>query len=289
MIQSNEHIFVFFAVVIALALLHTVNGQYTPAYLQTNMVENDTNKNTFRVIHEQTAAMAFEWNPMTHENFGYVYLVQEVKYWTDTTAKVGEGNIGLLEAIGKPCEASNYRAEGHSKNFFNSNFQTYHMTYKRVPRIKNVQIQFLLNMYTYVSWETERSACESTDSVIVFRGYSSEPLQMSIISSDQVEYNMNDFKATEGMEGVFILFNKHGNHFSLPTMDKKQVGKVNNERPTIRTKPTQLNHSGLGIDLLTNHISAPQIFLTISPLNIDSHRKSHIRHYKKISVLLMFS
>ncbi|XP_018653663.1 hypothetical protein Smp_166710 [Schistosoma mansoni] len=191
------------------------------------MVENDTNKNTFRVIHEQTAAMAFEWNPMTHENFGYVYLVQEVKYWTDTTAKVGEGNIGLLEAIGKPCEASNYRAEGHSKNFFNSNFQTYHMTYKRVPRIKNVQIQFLLNMYTYVSWETERSACESTDSVIVFRGYSSEPLQMSIISSDQVEYNMNDFKATEGMEGVFILFNKHGNHFSLPTMAAVNVTSKN--------------------------------------------------------------
>ncbi|VDO64760.1 unnamed protein product [Schistosoma curassoni] len=75
--------------------------------------------------------MAFEWKTMPHENFGYVYLLQDIPYGIDRTVKVYEGNIGLLEAIGEPCEHSKYRAEGYTNNFFASNFDTVSMTYKR--------------------------------------------------------------------------------------------------------------------------------------------------------------
>ncbi|CAH8618143.1 unnamed protein product, partial [Schistosoma guineensis] len=129
--KSNEYISVLFAVVIVFASTHKVNGRYEPAYLETNMVGRDTNTNTFRVIQEQTAAMAFEWKPMKHKNFDYVYLVLNVYLWPDETVRVYKGNIGLLEAIGQPCEASTLRAEGYNTNYFYSNFQTYYMTYKR--------------------------------------------------------------------------------------------------------------------------------------------------------------
>uniref|UniRef100_A0A5K4FA04 Sortilin-related receptor n=1 Tax=Schistosoma mansoni TaxID=6183 RepID=A0A5K4FA04_SCHMA len=198
--------------------LHTVNGQHEPAYLETNMIANDRNTNTFRVIQEQTAFMAFEWKPMAHKDFNYVFLVQDVYFWSDVTAKVYEGNMGLLEAIGEPCEVSKYRAEGHNGNIFFSHFQTYDITYKRVPRIENVQIGLLSSPYRHLMWKRERSACEPTDSTIIFRGYSTQQLQMFTISSDKVEHYVKDFQTEEGIEEVFILFNKHGNRFSLPTM-----------------------------------------------------------------------
>uniref|UniRef100_A0A5K4F6F4 Uncharacterized protein n=1 Tax=Schistosoma mansoni TaxID=6183 RepID=A0A5K4F6F4_SCHMA len=219
-IQSKKHFSAFFAVLKAFSSLHTVNGQYEPAYLQTNMDGNDTNTNTFRVIHEQTAALAFEWKQMTHQYFSYVSLVQDIEMGFDKSVEVENGNMGLLKAIGEPCEVSNYRAEGYYKYYINRNFQTYLMTYKRVPRIKNVNLQLTTNMRPRLMWEREGPACEPTDSVIIFKGYSSQHLQMVIISSDEVDYYMNDFQTTEGMEGVFILFNKHGDRFSLPTMGK---------------------------------------------------------------------
>ncbi|CAH8641981.1 unnamed protein product, partial [Schistosoma haematobium] len=200
------------------ASVHSVDGQYEPAYLETNMVGSDTNTNTFRVIQEQTAAMAFEWKPMTHKIFDYVYLLQHVFILPDKTVRVYEGNMGLLEAIDEPCDVTKYRAEGYTKEIIPFEFETYRMTYKRVPRMKNVQIQLISNLYPHVVWERERSACESSDSVIIFSGYSTQPLQMFIISSDQVEYHMKELQTKNGMELVFIVFNKHGNRFSLPTM-----------------------------------------------------------------------
>uniref|UniRef100_A0A5K4FDS8 Pur_ac_phosph_N domain-containing protein n=1 Tax=Schistosoma mansoni TaxID=6183 RepID=A0A5K4FDS8_SCHMA len=218
MIRSDEYISIFLAVMIVFTPIHTVNGQNELAYLETNMVRNDPNTNTFRVIQEQTAAMAFEWKQMTHKSFGYVYLVHDVYFWGDNTVKVYGGNIGLLEAVGKPCDVTKYRAEGYTNAFFPSNFRTYQMTYKRVPRIENVEIQLMPNLYPHVSWERETSACESTDSTIIFRGFSRQHLRMFIFPSDQAEYYANDFEPGEGMEEVFILFNEHENLFSLPTM-----------------------------------------------------------------------
>ncbi|CAH8635113.1 unnamed protein product [Schistosoma haematobium] len=236
MIQSNEQIFNMFAMITIFASVHSVDGQYEPAYLKTNMVGSDTNTKTFRVIQEQTAALAFEWEPMKHDNFGYVKLHENV-FLLSASVKVSKGNIGLLEAIGKPCEVSNYRADGHDNGYIFTEFKTYGMTYKRVPRIKNVQIQLISNAYPHVKWERERSACESSDSVIIFSGYSTQPLQMFIISSDQVEYHMKELQTKNGMELVFIVFNKHGNRFSLPTMAKYKtpLGKVIKEQPTIET------------------------------------------------------
>ncbi|XP_018648749.1 hypothetical protein Smp_119260 [Schistosoma mansoni] len=75
--------------------------------------------------------MAFEWRRLTHKNFGYVYLLQNVPMWIDETVKVYKGDIGLLKAIGQACVVSNYRAEGYTNDFLASNFMTYHMTYKR--------------------------------------------------------------------------------------------------------------------------------------------------------------
>ncbi|CAH8626635.1 unnamed protein product [Schistosoma bovis] len=108
MIQSNEHITIYFAV----------------------MIDN-AGTNTFRVIQEQTTAMAFEWETMTYTNLGYVYLLQDIPNGFDRTVKVYEGNIGLLEAIGEPCEHSKYRAEGYNNDFWASELGTFHMTYKR--------------------------------------------------------------------------------------------------------------------------------------------------------------
>ena len=89
------------------------------------------------MIQEQTAAMAFEWKQMTHKSFGYVYLVHDVYFWGDNTVKVYGGNIGLLEAVGKPCDVTKYRAEGYTNAFFPSNFRTYQMTYKRGEQFSN--------------------------------------------------------------------------------------------------------------------------------------------------------
>ncbi|CAH8624308.1 unnamed protein product [Schistosoma margrebowiei] len=197
---------------------HTVYGQYEPAYLQTNMIGSNTNTNTFRVIQEQTTAMAFEWKPMTHENFDYVLLVQVLDDWCDVAVRFYEGDIGLLESLGLPCEDTSHTAEGYTTNAISSNFQTYHLTHKRIPRIQKVRIQYMQDMYPVLKWEKEQSVCETTDVTIIFRGYSTQQLQMYVISGDQVEHYMNDFQTEEGMEEVFILFNRHGNRFSLPTM-----------------------------------------------------------------------
>ncbi|CAH8624726.1 unnamed protein product [Schistosoma margrebowiei] len=261
MIQSNEHTTIYFALMIVFTSLNTANGQYKPAYLETNMVENDANTNTFRVIQEQTTAMAFEWKPMTHENFGYVNLLQDITGWFDQSVRIHEGNIGLLKAIGKPCELSKYRAEGCTNNFVCSIFNTFHMTYKRVPRINNVQIQLRSNMYSHVKWERERTACEPTDSIIIFRGFSNQTLKMYTITSNQIEYYSDEFKTEEGMEEVFIVFNKHGNRFSLPTMAKykKPVWKGNTEQPTNQTK---LTASNITVSSFLENTSTTYVFIS---------------------------
>ncbi|CAH8605329.1 unnamed protein product [Schistosoma intercalatum] len=75
--------------------------------------------------------MAFEWETLTDKDFGYVYLLQDIPNRFDKSVNVYKGNIGLLEAIGEPCEHSIYRAECRTKNAFPSNLNTFHMTYKR--------------------------------------------------------------------------------------------------------------------------------------------------------------
>lgn len=74
------------------------------------------------------------------------------------------------------------------------------------------------DVYPLLRWEKERSACGPTDLTVIFRGYSTQHLQMYIISGDQVEYYMNHIETEGGIEEVFILFSKHENRFSLPTM-----------------------------------------------------------------------
>ncbi|KAH9579520.1 hypothetical protein MS3_00011190 [Schistosoma haematobium] len=134
-----------FLLLITLAFLSskTVIGTYQPAYLKTNMFRKNPSTNTLRVIQEQTKSLSFEWKPMKHDSFSYVYLENSAGYFWKTERYIEAGDIGNLPTIGKPCEAITYKAEGYYSGIlgYSSLFSTYNIEYERVPRIENVRIQ----------------------------------------------------------------------------------------------------------------------------------------------------
>uniref|UniRef100_A0A3Q0KS82 Uncharacterized protein n=1 Tax=Schistosoma mansoni TaxID=6183 RepID=A0A3Q0KS82_SCHMA len=237
MVQPAGHISILLALMMTLLLTKTVIGTYQPAYLKTNLVGKNPSTNTLRVIQEQTEALAFEWKSITHNSLKYVYLIQPTSYFQQTVEYIYTGDIGKLPTIGKPCEATPYEARGYYSwgLGFSSLFITYAIEYERVPRIENVRIQKHSGSSSRMTWGREKSPCES-NTTIIFRGYSTHTLEMFVIPRNEVEYYVDHAKLKERRAEVFILFNKHGDRFSLPTIDELLDKKVNEERSTIQTE-----------------------------------------------------
>ncbi|VDP33970.1 unnamed protein product [Schistosoma margrebowiei] len=185
---------------------------------ETIELHENSSTNTLRVIQEQTESLSFEWKPMKHDSFVYVYLVQKRHNKSMTKKYINAGDIGNLPTIGEPCEATNYEADGYySWYLWRYSFLTYYIGYERVPRIKNVRIQKQSDSSTRMTLERENSTCE-VDTTVMFRGNSKNRLKMFIMPRNQVEYYMNYTEVKERSTEVFILFNRRGDRFSLPTI-----------------------------------------------------------------------
>ncbi|CAH8626160.1 unnamed protein product [Schistosoma bovis] len=155
---------------------------------------------------------------MKHDSFSYVYLKQPANLLSSTTKYIYAGDIGNLPTIGKPCEATNYEASGYySWSEMDWWFSTYYIEYERVPRIENVRIQMQSDSSSRKTLEREESPCE-VDTTVMFRGHSKNKLEMFIMPRNQVEYYMNHTEVKERSTEVFILFNRRGDRFSLPTI-----------------------------------------------------------------------
>ncbi|CAH8595881.1 unnamed protein product [Schistosoma mattheei] len=103
--------------------------------------------NTLRVIQEQTKSLSFEWKPMKHDSFKYVYLENSAGYFWKTERYIEAGDIGNLPTIGKPCEAITYKAEGYYSGIlgYASLFSTYNIEYERG------ELVILLQLFSIIS------------------------------------------------------------------------------------------------------------------------------------------
>ncbi|CAH8620735.1 unnamed protein product [Schistosoma bovis] len=237
MVQASGSISLLLSLMMTFLSSKTVIGTYQPAYLKTNMFGKNPSTNTLRVIQEQTESLSFEWKPMKHDSFKYAYLENSAAYFWKKERYILAGDIGNLETIGRPCEAITYKAEGYYNGFmgYRTLFLTYNIEYERVPRIKNVLIQMQSDSSSRITLEREESPCE-VDTTVMFRGRSKNKLEMFIMPRNQVEYYMNHTEVKERSTEVFILFNRRGDRFSLPTIDELTNKKVNKERSTTQTE-----------------------------------------------------
>ncbi|KAH8856668.1 hypothetical protein KSF78_0009263 [Schistosoma japonicum] len=206
---------------IPLSLQHITGKRYQPAYLATNKVGDDESTNTLRIVQERTTEMSFEWNKMYHKDFAHMTLGNDVEFGFDIHKDILNGEIGLSELIGGPCEVVDYYAAGNYYywGWMTNEFQRYTMTYSRVPRIANVSIQTSSDLSSYVTWQHEpSSSCKSSHTTIVFRGNSTQPLEMFTAERNEDKFYLTDVTDVSGSQQVLILFNRLGNHFSLPTI-----------------------------------------------------------------------
>ncbi|TNN15344.1 hypothetical protein EWB00_001456 [Schistosoma japonicum] len=220
MIRCNGFIYELLVIVFALSLQHITGKRYQPAYLATNKVGDDESTNTLRIVQERTTDMSFEWNKMYHEDFAHMTLGNDVKFDFDIAKDILNGEIGLLEVIGGPCEVVDYYAAGKYYWYWMTyEFQRYTMTYSLVPRITNVSIQTSSDLSSYVTWQHEASSsCKSSHTTIVFRGNSTQPLEMFTAERNEDKFYLTDVTDVSGGQQVLILFNRLGKHFSLPTI-----------------------------------------------------------------------
>ncbi|VDP37178.1 unnamed protein product [Schistosoma margrebowiei] len=143
-----------------------MNANYLDSFAE------DPSTNTLRVIQEQTKSLSFEWKPMKHDSFVYVYLVQGRHSESITEEYIYAGDIGNMPTIGEPCEATNYEADGYYSWYgLRYSFLKYYIGYERVPRIENVRIQKQSDSSTRMTLEREKSTCE-VDTTVMFRGHS---------------------------------------------------------------------------------------------------------------------
>ncbi|VDP88369.1 unnamed protein product [Schistosoma mattheei] len=113
-------------------------------YLDT-FTENP-NTNTLRVIQEQTKSLSFEWKPMKHDSFSYVYLKQPGGWLRSAAEYIYAADIGNLPTIGKPCEATNYEAIGYYSWYkLEYDFLTYKIEYERG------ELVILLQLFSIIS------------------------------------------------------------------------------------------------------------------------------------------
>ncbi|KAH8856652.1 hypothetical protein KSF78_0009257 [Schistosoma japonicum] len=218
MIRCNGFIYELLVFVFALSLQHITGKRYQPAYLATNQVGDDESTNTLRIVQERTSEMSFEWKKVYHEDFAHVTLGNDVKFDFDIDKDILNGEIGLLEVIGGPCEVVDYYAAGKYYWVWRTyEFQRYTMTYSRVPRITNVNIQTSSDLSSYVTWRHEApSSCKSSHTTVVFRGNPTQPLEMFTAERNEDKFYLTDVTDVSGSQQVLILFNRLGKHFSLP-------------------------------------------------------------------------
>ncbi|KAH8856666.1 hypothetical protein KSF78_0009262 [Schistosoma japonicum] len=240
MIRCNGFIYELLVIVFALSLQHITGKRYQPAYLATNKVGDDESTNTLRIVQERTTDMSFEWNKMYHEDFAHMTLGNDVKFDFDIAKDILNGEIGLLEVIGGPCEVVDYYAAGKYYWYLMTyEFQRYTMTYSLVPRITNVSIQTSSDLSSYVTWQHEASSsCKSSHTTIVFRGNSTQPLEMFTAERNEDKFYLTDVTDVSGGQQVLILFNRLGKHFSLPTIVKFEMNAKNVKHEASTIKPT---------------------------------------------------
>ncbi|CAH8867533.1 unnamed protein product, partial [Trichobilharzia szidati] len=98
--------------------------------------------------------------------------------------------------------------------------EIYQLYYKRVPRIKNIQLQSedIRNLI----WEQESAFCSADDVTVIFSGQDDQPLEMIIVQGDEKKYSLRN-----QAENRLIFTISHGNRFSLPKLEQinSDVGK----------------------------------------------------------------
>ncbi|CAH8626236.1 unnamed protein product [Schistosoma bovis] len=133
-----------------------VNANYLDTFTE------NPSTNTLRVIQEQTESLSFEWKPMKHDSFSYVYLQQPAGWFGSTTRKIEAGDIGNLPTIGKPCEATNYEAIGYYSWYkLNYDFLTYYIKYERGELVIILQLLSIISclcIHVFCTESREESA-----------------------------------------------------------------------------------------------------------------------------------
>ncbi|TNN09812.1 hypothetical protein EWB00_005939, partial [Schistosoma japonicum] len=175
----------------------------------------DETTNTLRISQEAEDSLSFEWNKMEDEKFKHVTIGIDEKYSFDESVDISEGEIGLLDMIGKACEKSKYYAEGYRKGYFNfgSVFQSYELTYIQAPRITNVSIN---NSLSYVTWEQKTPSCKLNYTTIMFIGTLTKPLEMIVVGQGKNKFELPDLTDDSRSRKVLLLTNRLDNRYSLP-------------------------------------------------------------------------
>ncbi|KAH8856660.1 hypothetical protein KSF78_0009261 [Schistosoma japonicum] len=219
-----------------LSLQHITGKRYQPAYLATNQVGDDETTNTLRISQEAEDSLSFEWNKMEDEKFKHVTIGIDEKYSFDESVDISEGEIGLLDMIGKACEKSKYYAEGYRKGYFNfgSVFQSYELTYIQAPRITNVSIN---NSLSYVTWEQKTPSCKLNYTTIMFIGTLTKPLEMIVFGQGKNKFELPDLTDDSRSRKVLLLTNRLDNRYSLPIKVEMMPEQVNNQESNIKQKP----------------------------------------------------
>uniref|UniRef100_A0AA85J6T7 Uncharacterized protein n=1 Tax=Trichobilharzia regenti TaxID=157069 RepID=A0AA85J6T7_TRIRE len=192
---------------------------FSPEYLEGNAERGE--RRTFWLLQEKTDSLVFGWNRFVEEGIKYLVLEREVDWALDDTVDVLSGNTAELSVIGRQCKPEKYNIIAKSKiAFVPYDKAKRSLTYNRVTRITKVHLPLYTDASPYLTWKTEGSFCSEDDVIVIFKGYSDQPLELHFIPNTDKSFYLESEGKSEGQTEEVIISSLHGKRFSLPKLGK---------------------------------------------------------------------
>nr|CAH8867694.1 unnamed protein product [Trichobilharzia regenti] len=187
-----------------------ISGEYELAYLAKN---EDGNERKFWLLQESNTHLGFSWIPFSPSGIKDLELQLYISLLSKTSIILSvDTTSASLNAIGEACTDSAYYVSGRTGKWLSPTLGEHRLNYKRVPRIKNVQLQS--GKLRNVTWEQESAFCKRDDVTVIFSGQENQPLEMIILQSNEKKYSLRN-----EAENQLIFATSHGNRFSLPKLE----------------------------------------------------------------------
>ncbi|CAH8866615.1 unnamed protein product [Trichobilharzia szidati] len=190
---------------------------YSPEYLQGNAQGREPR--TFGLLQEKTDSLVFGWNQFVEQGIEYLVLEREVNWALDDTVTVLSGDTAEINVIGQSCKPEKYNiiAKTSISIIYYARAKR-SLTYIRVPRITNVHLPLYTDASPYLTWKTDESFCSENDVIVIFRGYSDQPLELHFIPNTDKNFYLENQGNSEGITEEVIISTLHGERFSLPKL-----------------------------------------------------------------------
>ncbi|KAK4467661.1 hypothetical protein MN116_008601 [Schistosoma mekongi] len=193
-----------------------INKCYGSLHLADNF-NDETGISSFWLLQERNNSLLFQWSSFEPLEDSVLALALDSHEIEQQLSK--RTSFGHLQTIGKTCESEKFRIQQLQYNLqfwilglIDRTVETRRLSYTRVSRVSNIQIEKTNEKPTYITWEMTETMCSTHDKINIFKKDSTGFHRMYTVSISSRKFVFPE--GLEDQEDIIIIIN-HENNFGL--------------------------------------------------------------------------